>query len=181
VFAGLGAPDADRGGRIVDRKRLLIVAWAVVSLAGVTAAVATPQTGDVSRNELVVGKVLDDIELQLTEPSDVRIHQVTFNPGSSSGWHTHPGAEMAVVKAGALILQRAPGCDEITVAAGQGVFIPGGTPHLAHNDGKEPAEIYTTQIVPAGTTVLRADTDEQCVAQEAPDAPEESPEAPGEK
>lgn len=181
MFAGLGAPDADRGGRIVDRKKLLIVAWAVVSLAGVTAAVATPQTGDVSRNELVVGKVLDNIELQRSEPSDVRIHQVTFNPGSSSGWHTHPGAQMAVVKAGALILQRAPGCDEITVAAGQGVFIPGGTPHLAHNGGKEPAEIYTTQIVPAGTTVLRDDTDEQCVAQEAPDAPEESPEAPAEK
>lgn len=162
----------------MDRKKLLIVAWTVVSLAGVTAAVATPQTGDVSRNELVVGKVLDNIELERTEPSDVRIHQVTFNPGSSSGWHTHPGAEMVVVKAGALILQRAPGCDEITVAAGQGVFIPGDTPHLAHNDGKEPTELYTTQIVPAGTTVLRADTDEQCVAKQAPDAPGEMPEEP---
>jgi quercetin dioxygenase-like cupin family protein len=170
----------------VNRKKLLTVAWAVVSVAGVTAAVATPQTGDVSRNELAVGKVLDDIDVQTGEPSDVRVQQITFGPGSNSGWHTHPGAEIAVVKAGSIILQRAPGCDEITVTAGQGAFIPGGMPHLAHNDGEEPAELYTTQIVPAGTTVLRADTDEQCVKKDQPekapeDTPEESPDEPAEK
>jgi quercetin dioxygenase-like cupin family protein len=160
----------------VNSKKLLTVAWAVVSVAGVTAAVATPQTGDVSRNELAIGKVLDDIDVQTSEPSDVRVQQITFGPGSSSGWHTHPGPEIAVVKAGSLVLQRAPGCDEITVTAGQGAFIPGGMAHLAHNDGEEPAELYTTQIVPAGTTVLQADSDEQCVAKAEPDtAPEESP------
>lgn len=165
----------------MDRKKLLTVAWAVVSVAGVTAAVATPPTGDVSRNELAVGKVLDDIDVETSEPSDVRFQQISFGPGSSTGWHTHPGAEIAVVKAGKLVLQRAPGCDEITLAAGQGAFIPGGTPHLAHNDGDEPVEIYTTQIVPAGTTVLRAEAEEQCVGREAPAAPEDSPEEPAEK
>ncbi len=161
----------------MNRIKLLTVAWAVVSLAGVTAAVATPQTGDVSRNELAVGKVLDDMDIQTGEPSDVRVQQITFGPGSNSGWHTHPGPEIAVVKAGSLVLQRAPGCDEITVPTGQGAFIPAGMPHLAHNDGEEAAELYTTQIVPAGTTVLRADSEEQCVAQEGPEkAPEDSPE-----
>jgi quercetin dioxygenase-like cupin family protein len=161
----------------VNRRKLLTVTWAVVSVAGVSAAVATPQTGDVSRNELAVGKVLDDVDVQTTEPSDVRVQQITFGPGSNSGWHTHPGPEIAVVKAGSLILQRAPGCDETTLTAGQGAFIPGGMPHLAHNDGQEGAELYTTQIVPAGTTVLRADSDEQCVAQESPEkTPEKAPE-----
>jgi mannose-6-phosphate isomerase-like protein (cupin superfamily) len=61
-----------------------------------------------------------------------------------------------------VILERAPACAPITVKAGQGFFIPGGTPHIAHNDGTAPAELYVTYTVPAGTTVLRQDAPEQC-------------------
>jgi quercetin dioxygenase-like cupin family protein len=167
----------------MSRRKFVTVAWAVVSVAGVTAAVATDQSGDISRNELAVGKVAEPIEIDLTQASDVRFNQITFAPGSNSGWHTHPGPETAVVKAGEIILQRSPACDPITVAAGQGVFIPGDMPHLVHNDTKEPAEIYTTQMVPAGTTVLRLDADEQCVGKDAPEepAPEEKDAPPADE
>jgi quercetin dioxygenase-like cupin family protein len=142
--------------------RLLTLAWAVVSLAGVTAAVATPPSGTSSRNELAVGKITDDIDIQRSDPSDFHIQDVTLDPGASSGWHTHPGPEYSIVKAGAVVLQRAQACDPVTVKAGEGVFIPGGTPHIAHNDTKDPAELYVTYTVPAGTTVLRQDAPEQC-------------------
>jgi hypothetical protein len=35
-------------------------------------------------------------------------------------------------------------------------------PHIAHNESKDPAELYVTYTVPAGTTVLRQDATEQC-------------------
>ena len=35
---------------------------------------------------------------------------------------------------------------------------------MAHNDGKEPAEIYVTYTVPAGNTKLRVDADDPCGA-----------------
>lgn len=148
----------------MNRYKFVALTWAAVSLAGVTAAIATEPSGKISRNELAVGNVTDKIDIQRSEPTDFHIHIVTIEPGGNSGWHTHPGPEYSVVKAGEIVLERAPNCDPITLKAGQGFFTPGGTVHMAHNDGKEPAEIYVTYTVPAGTTVLRGDADAQCAA-----------------
>jgi quercetin dioxygenase-like cupin family protein len=148
--------------RVKHPVRLVALSWAVVSLAGVTAAVATPASGNASRNELAVGKVTDDINIQRSSPTDFHILQVTFQPGASTGWHTHPGPEYSIVKSGEIVLQRSPACDPITVKAGQGSFIPGGMPHIAHNDSTAPTELYVTYTVPAGTTNLRLDAESQC-------------------
>ena len=150
------------GFRVGHPVRLVALAWAVVSLAGVTAAVATPPSGNSSRNELAVGKVTDNITIQRSSPSDLHIQEVAIDPGASSGWHTHPGPEYSVVKSGEVILERAPACAPITVKAGQGFFIPGGMPHIAHNDSTTPADLYVTYTVPAGTTNLRLDSEAQC-------------------
>jgi quercetin dioxygenase-like cupin family protein len=142
--------------------RLVTLAWAAVSLAGVTAAVATPPSGTSSRNELAVGKITDKIDIQRSDPSDFHIQDLTLDPGANSGWHTHPGPEYSIVKAGEVVLERSPACAPVTVKAGEGIFIPGGMPHIAHNDTKDPAELYVTYTVPAGTTVLRQDAPEEC-------------------
>jgi quercetin dioxygenase-like cupin family protein len=155
----------------MNRLRFVVLAWAAVSLAGVTAAIATPASGTINRNELAVGKVTDSIDIQRSEPTDFHIQVVTIEPGANSGWHTHPGPEYSILKAGEVVLERAPGCDALTFKAGQGWFIPGGTPHMAHNDSKESAEIYVTYTVPAGNTTLRLDADEECGGKQAP--PEE--------
>jgi hypothetical protein len=67
-----------------------------------------------------------------------------------------------VVKSGEVVLQRAPACAPVVVKAGEGSFIPGGMPHIAHNDSAAPAEPYVTYTFPAGTTTLRLDSDSQC-------------------
>jgi quercetin dioxygenase-like cupin family protein len=146
----------------MNRTKFVALAWAAVSLAGVTAAIATPPSGTINRNDLAVGKVTDNIDIQRTEPSDFYIQVVTIDPGASSGWHTHPGPEYSILKAGEIVMERAPACQPLTLKAGQGFFIPGGTPHMAHNDGKEPAELYVTYTVPSGNTTLRQDAKEDC-------------------
>jgi quercetin dioxygenase-like cupin family protein len=148
----------------MNRIKFVALAWAAVSVAGLTAAIATEPSGKISRNELAVGKVTDAIDIQRSEPTDFHIDVVTVEPGGNSGWHTHPGPEYSIVKAGEIVLERAPNCDPITLKAGQGFFTPGKTAHMAHNDGKETAELYVTYTVPAGTTVLREDADAQCAA-----------------
>ena len=159
----------------MNRIKYVTLAWAAVSLAGVTAAIATEPSGKISRNELAVGKVTDEIDIQRSEPTDFHIDVVTIEPGGNSGWHTHPGPEYSIVKAGEVVLERAPNCDPITLKAGQGFFTPGGTAHMAHNDGKEAAEIYVTYTVPAGTTVLRQDADAQCGAEKEQTKPPAKP------
>ena len=146
----------------MHRIKLVTMAWAVVSLAGVTAAIATPPSGNITRNDLAVGKVTDPIDLRRTDPSDFYIQNVTVEPGANTGWHSHPGPEYSILKAGEIVMERAPACEPVTLKAGQGWFIPAGTPHMAHNDGKDPAELYVTYTVPAGNTTLRLDADGQC-------------------
>ena len=156
----------------MNRQTFVALTWAAVSVAGLTAAVATEPSGKISRNELAVGKITDEIDIQRSEPSDLHIHIVTIESGANSGWHTHPGPEYSIVKAGEIVLERAPNCDPLILKAGQGFFTPGGTAHMAHNEGKEPAEIYVTYTVPAGTTVLRQDAEAQCTAAKAPETTE---------
>jgi len=141
----------------MNRVKFVALAWAAVSLAGVSAAVATAPSGNISRNDLAMGKVADKIEFSRTEPTDFYIQNVTIDPGANSGWHSHPGPEYSILKAGELVLVRAPDCQPLTVKAGQGFFIPDGVAHMAHNDGKDPAELYVTYSVPSGNTALRQD------------------------
>jgi quercetin dioxygenase-like cupin family protein len=77
---------------------------------------------------------------------------VRIEPGGSSGWHTHPGGQIAIIKSGTLTFFDAddPDCHPTTLRAGQ-VLARLGHPHLARNDGKEPVEIVVTYLdVPPG-------------------------------
>jgi quercetin dioxygenase-like cupin family protein len=147
----------------MNRVKFVALAWAAVSLAGVAAAIATPPSGTITRTDLAMGKVTDAIDFQRAEPTDFYIQNVTIDPGANSGWHAHPGPEYSIVKAGEIILETSPECQPVTLKAGQGFFIPGGHPHMAHNDAKESAELYVTYSVPSGNTTLRKDTSEECV------------------
>jgi quercetin dioxygenase-like cupin family protein len=132
---------------------------AIGALLGAGIAAATPGAG-VSRNQLGKGTVADPISIQTSAPSDFHIDNVTVAPGGYSGWHTHPGTELTIVKSGALTLfdTRNPDCKPRTISAGGGLFIPGGTVHAARNNGDKPVELYVTYIVPVGEPV-RAESD----------------------
>ena len=53
--------------------------------------------------------------------ADVAMAQITVDPGGSSGWHSHPGGAVIIVKQGALTVHRAIGsqCQIETYSAGQ--------------------------------------------------------------
>ena len=44
----------------------------------------------------------DRIKFQTKGPTDVRVQQITFAPGSFSGWHHHPGFVIVSVASGAV-------------------------------------------------------------------------------
>jgi quercetin dioxygenase-like cupin family protein len=92
------------------------VRWALLSvgLAGVAAAVfvaagvATPPAGLVNV-PLARGTDVSEGTLPLQIGTDVAMAQITVNPGGSSGWHSHPGGAIIVVKTGTLTLYRSIG------------------------------------------------------------------------
>ncbi|QAY86768.1 cupin domain-containing protein [Pseudomonas arsenicoxydans] len=71
---------------------------------------------------------------------------VDFDPGVTSPKHSHPGVEVAHVISGTFEYQlegRAP----VTLRAGDSLYIPAGTAHVAKNVGDSKASELATYIV----------------------------------
>jgi quercetin dioxygenase-like cupin family protein len=71
---------------------------------------------------------------------------IGFDPGAAVGNHTHPGEEIIYVLEGTLEYQ-VEGKPQITLKAGDVLFIPAETPHAAKNVGKGHARELATYIV----------------------------------
>jgi quercetin dioxygenase-like cupin family protein len=90
---------------------------------------------------------------------DVVQQKISYPPGSSSGWHSHPGMVFGVVTAGTVTAYN-PDCSKQTFTAGQ-TFVEMGPTNIRNvkNEGSVQAEVLGTLIVPAGTAnpALRID------------------------
>jgi quercetin dioxygenase-like cupin family protein len=135
---------------------LLLGAAAVV--AGI--AVATPGSG-ASSTILARGLAVDKIKTRGNQPYDVVVQQITIAPGGHTGWHTHPGSAIAVIKAGTLTINDAddPSCTGRSYNAGDTYIDPGyGHVHIGRNEGTVPLEIVVTYVdVPAAGGAVRID------------------------
>jgi quercetin dioxygenase-like cupin family protein len=77
--------------------RILVAAIAVAGVTGT--AGANPGSGTQSV-VLAQGTMPEPFTLYRTEASEVIFQQVTIQPGGHTGWHSHPGKLIAVVKSG---------------------------------------------------------------------------------
>ena len=93
------------------------------------------------------------VKLTVTVPTDVYVNHVTVAPGGNSGWHSHPGPSVVVIKTGTATVYDSDGssCPATVYQAGSGFIDPGsGHVHLVANLGSAPLEIYAFQIIPHG-------------------------------
>lgn len=128
-----------------------LVTAGVVAGGAFQPAGATAPKGKVTRNELGLGRLAEPISVSTNGPSDFHIHQVILEPGADSGWHTHPGTALDIVKTGTVTAYfEGVDCEPVTVEAGQAFFVPAGVAHFAANEGSVAAEIYVTYLVAAG-------------------------------
>ena len=112
---------------------------------------ATPPTGKLTRDEFAVGRLSDRVKVETSGPTDFHVQRVVLDPGADSGWHTHPGIALDVVKSGTVTAYLDQGgCKPVKVEAGQAFLFPEGVTHIARNEGDKPAEVYVTYLVTAG-------------------------------
>lgn len=151
-------------------KRLVILAIAIAAAAAVAGiAVATPASG-------VVGTIVAragfadpvDIKLKVQEGNrqeniqvrgaqDTVMQQIVIAPGGSTGWHSHPGPAIVLIKAGELTLfsSEDPTCTGRTYTVGQAFVDSGqGHVHIGRNLSQSPTELWVTYLdVPPGESV----------------------------
>ena len=153
----------------VNRYRLLatFMSTAVLVLVFTGTALGTPPAGLVSGPILARGDFVNDVGVKIkferdgstvvsNAPSagEVVVQEITIAPGGTTGWHSHPGPVVVVVKAGTLTYVRAAGgeCIETPYPANTAFVDPGqGHAHTAFNFGTENLVLIATYFdVPVG-------------------------------
>jgi quercetin dioxygenase-like cupin family protein len=78
-----------------------------------------------------------------------------FQPGATSGPHTHPGEEAGYLLEGSLVFEIA-GKPTFTVKAGETFFVPPNTVHNATNKETSRTRVLATYIVDKGKPLATA-------------------------
>jgi hypothetical protein len=85
--------------------------------------------------------------------SDVYVQSNVWQPGGTTGWHSHPGHSLIIVTAGTVTDYEGddPSCTPHVYTVGQG-FVDGGGDHvhMIRNEGNVEARTYAVQLIPAG-------------------------------
>src|SRR5262245_22623315 len=78
-----------------------------------------------------------------------------FQPGATSGAHTHPGEEAGYLLEGTLVFEQT-GKPAVTLKAGETFFVPAGTVHNATNKGSARTRVLSTSLVDKGKPLATA-------------------------
>jgi quercetin dioxygenase-like cupin family protein len=94
-----------------------------------------------------------DVELKSHDNTDIVVGQNVVAAGGHSGWHSHPGPVLVVVKSGVITFYHAddPTCTGTVHPAGTVFIEEGGTVGMARNEGTDEATVVATFFVPAGS------------------------------
>jgi hypothetical protein len=85
--------------------------------------------------------------------SDLYVQSNTWEPGGSTGWHTHPGHSLIILTAGTVTEYDGddPSCTPKVHTAPATFVDPGGNhAHLIVNQGSVRAQGYAVQLIPKG-------------------------------
>jgi quercetin dioxygenase-like cupin family protein len=95
--------------------------------------------------------------IHVPDARETVMQQIVIAPGGSTGWHSHPGPAVALIKTGELTLYSSEDstCSGRTFSAGQAFVDSGqGHVHIARNLTQSPAEVWVTYFdVPIGESV----------------------------
>jgi quercetin dioxygenase-like cupin family protein len=150
------------------RKRIGFLASVAILATAIAGAVwATPASGILSASVVARGVFEDSVDikfktrdggqeiLHVRDAQETVMQQIVIGPGGQTGWHSHPGPAVVLVKAGTLTFYSGddPGCLARSYSAGQAFIDSGqGHAHLARNwSESDNAEVWVTYFdVPPG-------------------------------
>jgi quercetin dioxygenase-like cupin family protein len=95
----------------------------------------------------------NNVILHMKGATNVLQAELIFQPGATTGWHTHPGPVVVVIKSDALTEISSEGC-RIVHAAGTAFFEPPNEVHNVVNEGAIVTDVYATFLSPTGSQPL---------------------------
>jgi hypothetical protein len=94
---------------------------------------------------------IDEFKAQSESPIDLVVRRHDYAPGSSTGWHAHPGPVFITVTQGQLTFYEADDrtCTPHVVTAGHG-YVDSGRGHIGRNETDLPAQDVSVIVAPVG-------------------------------
>jgi quercetin dioxygenase-like cupin family protein len=143
-----------------------VVCSAMLTIGVTTTVLATPPFRQLSSMTMARGTFADPVDLKfkidvgnedvlhVPDAQDTVVVTTMYAPGGNTGWHSHPGPTVVLVKTGALTLYSAddPTCSGRTYSAGQAFVDPGqGHVHIGVNESGVNTELWAVFFdVPPG-------------------------------
>jgi Cupin domain len=92
-----------------------------------------------------------DFKAEAKNPVDIVVRTHDYAPGSSTGWHTHPGPVFITVIEGQVTFYERDDrtCTPKVVSKGQG-YVDTGHGHIGRNESGLPAKDVTVIVAPVG-------------------------------
>lgn len=129
---------------------------------GTTVAKGTLAAFDVS-NRIVLPSTTGEKEdakvwvskQKTNKPSDLYVQSNVWQPGGTTGWHSHPGHSLIIVTAGTITDYESddPTCSPKVYSAGMSFVDEGGShAHVIRNETTDVAQSIAVQLIPAGAT-----------------------------
>jgi len=151
----------------VVKGRQLALAAIVATVSSVAvAAVLTPSSGILSAPVVARASFADQTDVKfkikgqgqevinVNNARETVMQQIIIAPGGNTGWHSHPGPVVVLIKSGQMSFYDGddPTCTVRTYSAGQAFIDSGqGHVHIARNEGTENLELWATYFdVPPG-------------------------------
>ena len=165
-----------KGASIRPNKRTLASVTIVTALGAALAGVvwATPGSGVVSAIVLARAGFVEPVDIKfkikdgrtevihVPDAQDTVVQQMVLAPGGQSGWHSHPGPVVVLVKSGTVTFysRESTGCVPRIYSAGQ-AFVDSGQGHvhlLVNQSATENVEFWATffDVPPGGAFRLDA-------------------------
>ena len=159
------------------RRLAVLMALTAILASSATVAVATPPEGIVSATVFATAGFADRTDFRfriltggpdqeiitVNRSEDTVIQQVIIAPAGHTGWHTHPGPVVVLVKSGTLSFYDGedPTCTARTYSAGEAFVDSGqGHVHIARNEGSENLELWATYFDVPADGIFRIDADD---------------------
>ena len=163
-----------------------LVIMAAVSTVVAGATLATPPSGILSAPVVARASFADRVDIRfkvkgerqkgqgqhqevihVRDAQETVMQQIVIEAGGHTGWHTHPGPVVVLVKSGELTFYSSedPTCTGRTYSAGQAFIDSGqGHVHIARNEGSETLELWATyfDVPPGGPFRFDADDPGTC-------------------
>ncbi len=139
-FSTMAVPEGPSPGRGLGRRAVPVLAMAAGLAFMVVAALVLGRAGD-------GGEPAVDPSAITVSARDISVVTQVYEPGQTSGWHSHPGIHAVSVTSGVLTVH-VSGCPTRTFEPGR-PYVGGQEPHLVANEGDVPVTMTVTYLNPA--------------------------------